>query len=218
MITPSHTQLVLVYCSLVLNDLGITVQSNLKHGLHCTQLATKANLRTKLILKSFLSHDEHSLTRAFTTFVRPILEYATPVWCPHFKCDIDLIEEGQCTFTRKLYLLCNLMPVSYNNKLSFLGLQCLELRRILNDLCFMFKLTHGMISCQLQHAIHYAPHTGTRGHLYKPYVAPVKKLVLSTNFMYRAVPIWNSLPRQCFVPDTFNAFRAKIRNIDFNDL
>ena len=80
----------------------------------------------------------------------------------------------------------------------------------------MFKLTHGMISCQLQHAIHYASHIDTRGHLYKLYVAPAKKLVLSTHFMHRVVSIWNSLPGQCFVPDTFNAFRAKIRNIDFN--
>ena len=103
----------------------------------------KANLRTKLILKSFLSHGVHSLTHAFTTFVRPILEYATPVWCPHFKCDIDLIEEVQSTFTRKLYFLCNLTPVSYNDRLSFLGIQRPELRRILNDLCFMFELTHG---------------------------------------------------------------------------
>ena len=96
-------------------------------------------------------------------FVRPLLEYATPVRCPHFKCDIDLIEEVQRIFIRKLYFLCNLTPVSYNDKLSLPGLQ----RRILNELCFMFNLTHGMIGCQLQHAIHYAPYTGTRGHFYK---------------------------------------------------
>ena len=80
----------------------------------------------------------------------------------------------------------------------------------------MFKLTNGMIGCQLQHAIHNAPHTDTRSHFYKLHVAPAKKLVLSTHFRHRVVPTWNSLPEQCFVPDTFNAFRAKIRNIDFN--
>ena len=53
----------------------------------------------------------------------------------------------------------------------------------------MFKLTHGMISCQLQHAIYYAPHTGRRRHHYKLYVALAKKLVLSTHFMHRVVPI-----------------------------
>ena len=73
-----------------------------------------------------------------------------------------------------------------------------------------------VIGCQHQHAVHYAPHTGTKGQLYKLYVAPAKKFVLSTHFMLRVVPIWNSVRGQCFVPDTFNVFRAIILNIDFN--
>ena len=34
-------------------DLGITMQSNLRPGSHCMQIASNANLRAKLILKSF---------------------------------------------------------------------------------------------------------------------------------------------------------------------
>ena len=197
-------------------DLGIAVQSNLKPGLHCTNIATKANARAKLILKSFLSHDASTLTRAFITFVRPLLEYATPVWNPHFKGDIKVIEDVQRGFTRKLFYLCNLTPTNYNNRMLLLGLQRLELRRIFNDLCTMFKLTHGLIICKLQHEIRYAPHAGTRGHKYKLYVSPTHKLVLSTHFMHRTVPIWNYLPEQCFNPDTYLPFRAKIRKIDFS--
>lgn len=59
-------------------------------------------------------------------------------------------------------------------------------------------------------------HTGTRSSLYKLYVAPAKKLVLSTYFMQRVVLIWNSLHGLCFVLDTLNAFQAKVRNINFN--
>jgi hypothetical protein len=36
-------------------DLGITVQSSLKPGMHCTAIATKANGGAKLVLKAFLS-------------------------------------------------------------------------------------------------------------------------------------------------------------------
>ena len=53
-------------------DLGICVESNKKPCLHCTELALKANARSKLILKSFLSHDPSNLARVFTTYVRPI--------------------------------------------------------------------------------------------------------------------------------------------------
>ena len=39
-------------------DLGINVHSNLKYGPHCAIIASKANARAKLILKSFLSRTQ----------------------------------------------------------------------------------------------------------------------------------------------------------------
>ena len=80
----------------------------------------------------------------------------------------------------------------------------------------MFKLTYGLTNCYLYHAIRYAPNVGTRGHRYKLYVAHLRKLILSTHFMYRVVPIWNLLPDQCFSPDIYNFFRIKICKIDFS--
>ena len=183
-------------------DLGIVVQSNLKPGLHCTQVATKANARARLILKSFLSRDASSLTRAFITYVRPLLEYATPVWSPHFEQDVDLIEGVQRVFTRKLFYICNLPPATYDERLRLLGLQRLELRRLHYDICLMLKLTHGIINCHLRHAISLAPRAGLRGHRYKLHVLPAKKLVLSL------------LPDSCFVPDSYSVFKRKIVNIN----
>ena len=60
-------------------------------------------------------------------------------------------------FTRTLFYLCNFVPTNYDNRLKHFSLQCLELRRIKHDLCFMFKLTHGLTGCNLHHAIRYAP-------------------------------------------------------------
>ena len=86
------------------------------------QIASNANLRAKLILKSFLSRDPHNLTRAFVTYVHPLLEYCTPVWSPHFKGDIETTENVQRVFTRKLFRLCKLAPADYEHRLHFLGL------------------------------------------------------------------------------------------------
>ena len=46
----------IVLCTSVV-DLGINVHSNLKYGSHCATIASKANERAKLILKSFLFHN-----------------------------------------------------------------------------------------------------------------------------------------------------------------
>jgi hypothetical protein len=196
-------------------DLGIVVQSNLKFGSHCTEIATKANARAGLVLKSFLSRDVSCLTRAFITYVRPLLEYATPVWSPHFKQDVDLIEDVQRSFTRRLFYICNLPSATYDERLRFLGMKRLELRRLHYDLCLMFKLTHGILKCHLSHVITFAPRAGLRGHRYKLHVPSSKKLVLSSHFINRTIPVWNSLPDSIFVPDSYFVFKRKIVGTDF---
>ena len=40
--------------------------------------------------------------KAFVTFVRPILDYASAVWNPHYKCEIEKVELVQRRFTKKL--------------------------------------------------------------------------------------------------------------------
>ena len=126
------------------NDLGIAIQSSLKPGMHSTQIAAKAYARAKLILKVCLSHDAQSLTHAFTTFVRPRLEYVTPVWCPYFKTDININENVLSSSTCTLFYLCNFVPTNYDNRLKRFGLKRIELRRIIHGLCIIFKLTHGL--------------------------------------------------------------------------
>ena len=43
------------------------------------------------ILKHFVSRNVDISSKAFTTYVRPILEYCTPVWSPHTACNINKI-------------------------------------------------------------------------------------------------------------------------------
>ncbi len=195
-------------------DLGICIHSNLKSGPHCSAIVSRASTRSRLILKTFLSRDVKLLTRAFTVYVRPLLEYCTPVWSPHLKKDIDLVESVQRTFTRKLFFICHLPPTSYDNRLQILGLQRLELRRIHFDLVYMFKLSHNITFSSLSNTLCFA-NNSTRGHKYKLYIQRCNKSVLSTYFLNRVAPIWNVLPESVFYIDTLPAFKSKLSSIDF---
>ena len=97
----------------------------------------------------------------------------------------------QCFYTRKLFYLCNFAPTNYDAQLKCFGLQSLELRRVIRDLCFVFKLTQGLKGCILHQAIGYALNVSTIGHLYKLYVAHARKLILSTHFMHYIVFLRN---------------------------
>jgi len=60
-------------------DLGVTIDCQLKFDRHIAGIVHKAMNRTSLILKSFHSRDRTLLIKAFVTYVRPLLEYCSPV-------------------------------------------------------------------------------------------------------------------------------------------
>ena len=63
---------------------------------------SKAHQRACMIIRCFKSNDAHLSFRALATYVRPLLEYCSPVWAPVYKCDIVKLESVQRRFTKKL--------------------------------------------------------------------------------------------------------------------
>ena len=161
-------------------DLGIHINSNLKFGKHCTAIVSKASARSKLIVKTFLSCDPRMICRAFITYVRPLMEYCTSVWSPYYK-DIDLVEGVQRAFTRNVFKRCHLPSASYNDRLAYLGLERLELRRINADLIYMFKLTHNIVLSSLAQSLHFN-NSITRGHDFELFINRCNKIVLNAYF------------------------------------
>ena len=97
------------------------------------------------------------------------LAFIVYYWSPHFKQDIDLTEDVQRSFTRKLFYCCNLVSTNYDNRLTYLGLQRLELRSIYADLIYWFKLIHNNISPSLISVFKFNNQVhcrATRGHRY----------------------------------------------------
>ena len=102
------------------------------------------------------------MMQAFLTYVRPTLEYASPIWSPHTLKDITAIESVQRRFTKRL---TGLFDLNYHDRLSNLGLETLELRRIKNDLILAYKIIFGLVLTSIKLKIN--PYNSTRGHQYK---------------------------------------------------
>ena len=79
-------------------DLGITVSQNLSFSQHITGIVTKAHQRANMIHRCFVSRNINLLVRAFTVYVRPLLEYNCEIWSPHLKQDINAIEQAQTVY------------------------------------------------------------------------------------------------------------------------
>ena len=126
---------------------------------HINNIIHRAFIRLRLILECFRSRDKRILTRAYCTYVRPILEYCSPVWSPQNKQLIAKIERVQRFFTRAIP---GLRTLPYRSRLQKLGLQTLEHRRLIHDLCLITKYyTNSFIapspnfpfSCHLAHVV-----------------------------------------------------------------
>jgi len=84
-------------------------------------------------------------------YVRPLLEYTSPVWAPVYKGDIELIERVQRRFTKKIY---GFRDLSYFERLRRLdNVDTLELRRLKLDLCMVFKIFNNIIQSTQSKAI-----------------------------------------------------------------
>ena len=79
-------------------DLGIHHDSRLKYDQHVSVIVHSAYKRASLIMKSFHSHDPKILKHAFCVCVRPLLEFSTQIWSPHYKYLIDEVESVQRIF------------------------------------------------------------------------------------------------------------------------
>ena len=114
-----------------IKDLGVTVDRELKFNIHINNIVQQANQRASQILRCFLSRNPITLVRAFKTYIRPILEYASTRWSPSYIHQINLLESVQRSFTRRIPGCSHL---SYIDRLAFLKLQTLEQRRLIADL------------------------------------------------------------------------------------
>ena len=63
-----------------IRDLGILIDDKLTMSQHICALVKKAQMRASHVS---IPGTRATLLKAFTTYVRPLLEYATPVWSPY---------------------------------------------------------------------------------------------------------------------------------------
>ena len=141
---------------------------------------------------------------AYITYIRPSLEFSTPVWSPSLKKDIDLIENVQRSFTRRIP---GLKHLPYHERLAVIGLETLEIRRLKFDLMMYYKIFHGIVSLDISGFFNVSPNNhGTRDHDYKIIKAPYINSVFDNLFSTRCVDCWNDLPSEFVNIDSVCSF------------
>jgi hypothetical protein len=174
-------------------DLGVQISRDLKPSTHCNIIATKAYRIINMLFRCFINCNVQMLLQCYVSYVRPILEYSSTVWSPCLMRDIDKIESVQRYFTRRLFARAHLSECSYKNRLDYLKLAPLELRRLKYDLVMVFKCLKTEISA-CQNIFKLSHNQNTRGHELKLLKPKFHCQTLEHSFFVRIIDIWNSLP------------------------
>lgn len=173
-------------------DLGVTVDAELSFSAHCENLAKEAKRAAFLTLRCFQSSRVEPLLRAYTTYVRPKLEYASQVYSPALRKHSEKLERVQRYYTRRLFVKCRLKPRDYNERLKFLGLDRLDIRRTKLDLMLCYKSYHSTTeNCDL---LRRQEHNRTPRFAHHILKEPRGCLARVNFFSNRVVATWNKLP------------------------
>lgn len=92
--------------------LGVYIQSDLKWHHHTLEITKKSNKALGLITRCLFNASSDTKMISFNTIVRPILEYASPVWSPYNKGLIAKLETVQRRAVKWAYRLATLESIT----------------------------------------------------------------------------------------------------------
>ena len=188
-------------------DLGVIFSSDLKWKNHITERESKANAMLGMIKKTFASLNCKLLKTLYTTYVRPLVEFAVPVWNPYLKGEIEALEKIQHRATR---LVKNLRKLPYEQRLEKLNITTLSARRNRGDLIQVFKTLNGYEKIDL--IAKPELHSASRGHNFS-YKREQTKFTARQEFLLnRAANNWNSLSMKTIQSASVNQFKANLDN------
>ena len=117
--------------------MGVLISNDLSWNSHVKLIVSNAKKRMGLVHHTLGYNVNHKVKlKCYTGLVRPVLEYATVLWCPHNKNLILQIESVQRQASKKKV---NDYSLDYRDRLLACSVLPLTLRREYLDLIFIFN-------------------------------------------------------------------------------
>ena len=194
----------LISCVPSHGDLGVTVDCLLKFHKHVETIAHKVGGMASNFLKSTVCRSPSFMLNILTIHLRPVLEYASPLWNTGYVGDQILLENVQRRWTKNVEGLQNM---SYCDRLAHLDLFSVQGRLWRADMLLCWKIFHGESKIRPEHLFAMAPSCGTRGHIFKVLPPHVNCEARKRFFAVRVIDSWNRLPDEVVQAPSIDAFK-----------
>ena len=128
--------------------LGVDTASDLSFSQHVNRTTSNASKSLGYLKRNIKTKHSGIREAAYKTIVRPQLEYASPVWSPYTKKDINKVEMVQrraVRWTLNRYSTYESVTEMQNQ----LGWRSLEQRRADARVIMIYKIVHGLVAIPL---------------------------------------------------------------------
>ncbi len=147
------------------------------------------------------------MTSLLISDIRPILDFASPIWNTGFIRDQKLLESVQRRWTKQV---SGLSQLSYADRLSRLNIFSIKGRLLRNDLILCYKIFHNLSTIKHVDLFTMSPHPGTRGHRFKILPRHTNIEARKRFFSHRVISHWNSLPSDVVESTSLALFKSKL--------
>ena len=130
--------------------LGVTISSDLRWNIHVNNVCARATRTLNFIRRNIYRCPADSKSLAFTSLVRPLLEYASGAWDPHTAKNVnslEMIQRRAARFVKRDYR----RTTSASSLIDGLGWSTLSGRRKSSRLCSFYKAYNKMSPISLDH-------------------------------------------------------------------
>ena len=89
-------------------DLGVTVSADLDFSCHILEVTKNARSIVNCIFRCFVVKTPGFYMRLYEALIVSRVLYCCPVWMPHLRKHIRMLQSVQCYFLKRLHLRCGL--------------------------------------------------------------------------------------------------------------
>ena len=193
--------------------LGVNITNNLHWEEHISTTIKKGNSKLSFVMRHLKKASWEVREKAYTSIVRPTLEYAAIIWDPYTQQLSKAIEKVQRQAAR--HVLRKYGPrQSPTEMIADLGWASLKKRRTEAKLNGLYKSVVGYESWgDIARRLEAAQHRGRSDHPEKLLERGYNTNVGKYSFLADSVRAWNRLPKEVVDPiaDSANKFRNKIK-------
>ena len=189
----------------VIKDLGILISNTLQWNPQIDKVIADSRRQTAWILRTFTKRDIPTMRTLWTSLIRPISDYCSPIWSPHPNNhgNIDRLESILRNFSKNVECIQHL---NYADRLESMNLSSIQRRHERYKIIYAYKIKEGLVpnltsdpsnpqtSFSLQFT--YNPRRGYRCSIPSPVLYHNRaELPRRSSFSLNASNLWNCLPR-----------------------